>query len=356
MQRNPDGSLVNPAAAIQALKSDRNTMDHFRSHAPKLYDAIMNDNVAALQEELRRAHKLQNDNDAELERLYQMQEEDPFNPELQAKIEDAIRRKNIDENYEAAMEHNPENFIQVHMLYVDMEVNGVHVKAFIDSGAQMTIMTAAFAEKCHLTRLMDERFKGMAVGVGSSRILGKIHQAKMKVGDQVVTTAITVLEQKTGPQFIFGLDMLRRHQCCVDLAKNVLRIGSCGVELPFLAESQIPKDFSEHVEDVSEAEANRRMESDAAAAKDKMDTDAPAAASGQPAQAPAPAAQPAAAPRPAAQPAPQVPPSTAGSVAADNEAKIAQLMALGADRNTAVQALHAAGGNVDMAASFMFDM
>lgn len=27
---------------------------------------------------------------------------------LQAKIEDAIRRKNIDENYEAAMEHNPE--------------------------------------------------------------------------------------------------------------------------------------------------------------------------------------------------------------------------------------------------------
>lgn len=40
----------------------------------------------------------------------------------------------------------------------------------------MTIMTAPFAEKCHLTRLLDERFKGMAVGVGSSKILGKIHQ------------------------------------------------------------------------------------------------------------------------------------------------------------------------------------
>jgi hypothetical protein len=44
-------------------------------------------------------------------------------------------------------------------------------------------------------------------------------------------------------------------------AKGVLRIGSCGVELPFLAEGQIPLDFSAHVEDVSEAEANRRMES-----------------------------------------------------------------------------------------------
>lgn len=41
----------------------------------------------------------------------------------------------------------------------------------------------------------------------------------MKVGDQVVTTSITVLEQKTGPQFIFGLDMLRRHQCCIDLVR-----------------------------------------------------------------------------------------------------------------------------------------
>lgn len=32
------------------------------------------------------------------------------------------------------------------MLYVDMEINGQPVKAFIDSGAQMTIMTKAMAE------------------------------------------------------------------------------------------------------------------------------------------------------------------------------------------------------------------
>ncbi len=35
-----------------------------------------------------------------------------------------------------------------------------------------------------------------------------------------MTTSITVLEQKSGPQFIFGLDMLRRHQCSIDLAKG----------------------------------------------------------------------------------------------------------------------------------------
>jgi hypothetical protein len=63
-----------------------------------------------------------------------------------------------------------------------VQVNGVPVKAFVDSGAQMTIMTHDFAEKCYLTRLLDKRFAGLAVGVGSSRILGRIHQAPLNVG------------------------------------------------------------------------------------------------------------------------------------------------------------------------------
>ena len=46
-------------------------------------------------------------------------------------------------------------------------------------------------------------------------------QAPAKVGTQVITTAITVLEQKSGPQFIFGLDNLRRHLCCIDLKRQV---------------------------------------------------------------------------------------------------------------------------------------
>jgi DNA damage-inducible protein 1 len=62
-----------------------------------------------------------------------------------------------------------------------VQINGVPVKAFVDSGAQMTIMTQDFAQKCYLNRLLDTRWAGMAVGVGSSRILGRIHQAPLKV-------------------------------------------------------------------------------------------------------------------------------------------------------------------------------
>jgi hypothetical protein len=84
----------------------------------------------------------------------------------QRALEDAIRDENIEQLRQNALEHMPESFAQgsIVMLYIDVVVNGMKLKAFVDSGAQMTIMSSSCAERTGLMRLVDRRFQVPHVG------------------------------------------------------------------------------------------------------------------------------------------------------------------------------------------------
>ncbi|KAL2316099.1 UBA domain-containing protein Mud1 [Schizosaccharomyces pombe] len=263
-------------------------------------------------------------------------EDDLFDVEVQRRIEEQIRQNAVTENMQSAIENHPEVFGQVYMLFVNVEINGHKVKAFVDSGAQATILSADCAEKCGLTRLLDTRFQGVAKGVGMAKILGCVHSAPLKIGDLYLPCRFTVIEGRD-VDMLLGLDMLRRYQACIDLENNVLRIH--GKEIPFLGESEIPKllanvepSANAHglgIEPASKASASlpnpqsgtRLGTKESVAPNNEGSSNPPSLVN---------------------------PPTDPGL-----NSKIAQLVSMGFDPLEAAQALDAANGDLDVAASFL---
>lgn len=66
------------------------------------------------------------------------------------------------------------------------------------------------ADKIGLMKLLDTRYAGMAMGIGTSRILGRVHAANMEIMGKIFVCSFTVLEDNK-VDLLFGLDNLKRH-------------------------------------------------------------------------------------------------------------------------------------------------
>merc|ERR1719339_377857 len=225
-----------PAAIREMLRANPDQMAMLKQNNPKLSEALESGDLGAFAKVL----KEQQDARKEREKMrIRMMNADPFDMEAQRLIQQEIEQKNIDHNMELAMEASPESFGQVIMLYINCKVNGHDVKAFVDSGAQATIMSQAAAERCGIMRLVDQRWAGVAKGVGTQKIIGRVHMAQIQIEKDFLTSSFSILEEQP-MDMLLGLDMLKKHQCTIDLKKNCLVIGTTGTETPFLPESELP--------------------------------------------------------------------------------------------------------------------
>lgn len=317
------------------ILGDPQLMRQLQASHPEMAAAVQSD-PSRFAELLRHTREGQYNAELEQQREIERLNADPFDVEAQRKIEEAIQRHAVNENMHHALEYSPEAFGKVNMLYIPVEVNSHPVKAFVDSGAQSTIMSPECAEACGIMRLVDRRFSGIARGVGTANILGRVHSAPLKLADLFLPCSFTIMEGRD-VDLLFGLDMLKAHQACIDLEKNVLRIQ--GREVRFLSEHELP-------------DKARDFESEPSDAGPSSSTPSGDNATGPafPGSGQALGTQPSTSINPVRRP----PTSARPSQSRIPEKDIATLMEFGATREVAISTLEAAGGNVEVAVSLLF--
>lgn len=306
-QNSQDTALDNEVRNLYAhVDSNPHYIESIKSTNIELYNAVKARNTDKIKQILIEKHRERKEQEMKRRKLIDELNSDPYNEEKQRMIEEMIYNEQINEQMENVVEYHPETFGSVFMLYIEVEVNKLPIKAFVDTGAQNTIMSRDCAERCGILKFVDKRFSGIAKGVGTSKILGRVHQVMIKIGNSYFANSIMVLEN-CSVDFILGLDLMKRHQCTIDLASNSFRIGDESTH--FLPEKDIPQEeYSSNHNDAIE-QTNKNV---------------------------------------------QTKPNGQDSVSLSDEV-IMNLMELGHSREDVIEALRVCEGNAEMAASMLME-
>lgn len=143
--------------------------------------------------------------------------------------------KIIGKDLEKAHEMIPEFFTPIDMLYVPCSINDHYITAFVDTGAQCSIMNLETAVKCGLYDRIDTRSKSVVHGVGTQMAVGYLYNVELIFGSYVLPCNFMVLRK--APNIIIGLNIMKAHGIVLDIKNNCLCINNDNIH--FLKQNEI---------------------------------------------------------------------------------------------------------------------
>ena len=112
--------------------------------------------------------------------------------------------------------------------YINCCVNGVMVNAMVDTGAETTSISAAFARQCGVLDLLDQQDVRILRGFGKQRSLGSIHLFPIEVNGDILH--VTLVVKETPFNMIIGLDILSPYNYTIDLKEDKLVMANTGTK------------------------------------------------------------------------------------------------------------------------------
>jgi hypothetical protein len=117
--------------------------------------------------------------------------------------------------------------------YILLKINQYVIRAMLDTGAGMSVISIGLAEKLGLASMIDTRYQGEMYGVGVSKVLGLVKDLEVEVFDGVkllestslpFSVNLTVSDTNTGELIILGLDFLQEVDAIIKVRDRKMSI------------------------------------------------------------------------------------------------------------------------------------
>jgi DNA damage-inducible protein 1 len=132
-------------------------------------------------------------------------------------VDDLVFKQTIvDNNYQLAMDTMPEMFIPVNMLYIRGKMNNTDLDIFVDTGAQVSVMSLSMTKELGVDYLIDHSYDGVVVGLGTKKIIGKIHYLELQLENFNLPCRFTIIDDDD-IKIILGLNSMLSLGCIIDL-------------------------------------------------------------------------------------------------------------------------------------------